>query len=149
MVNKKLPFTTYHLPLTIKKVSARIKILAAVYILILAGIVVLADLRETQYLFKPIRRMPYGDKIGHFLLMGFFSFMLNLALKARTFRIWRINFLLGTLIVLIVVFIEECSQIFIRGRSFDYRDLVADLAGIIIFGEIARLICRKFFKKEN
>jgi VanZ family protein len=119
-----------------------------IYVLILAGIVVLADLRETQFLFKPIRRMPYGDKIGHFLLMGFFSFMLNLALKAKTFRVWRINFLLGTLIVLVVVFIEECSQIFIRGRSFDYRDLIADFAGIVIFGELARLICRKFFKKE-
>ena len=128
--------------------SSRIKILAAVYILILAGIVVLADLRETQYLFKPIRRLPYGDKIGHFLLMGFFSLMLNLALKARTFRIWRINFLLGTLIVLVIVFIEEFSQIFIRGRSFDYRDLIADFSGILIFGELARLICRKFFKKE-
>jgi VanZ family protein len=142
-------FSLFTIHFSLKKVSARIKILAAVYILILAGIVVLADLRETQYLFRPIRQMPYGDKIGHFLLMGFFSLMLNLALKARTFRVWRINFLLGTLIVLVVVFIEECSQIFIRGRSFDYRDLIADFAGIIIFGELARLICRKFFKKEN
>jgi hypothetical protein len=124
--------------------SARIKILAVIYILILAGIVFLADWRDTQFLFRPVRRLPYGDKIGHFLLMGLFSLLLNLALKARTIRLWRVNVLLGTLIVLIVVVIEEFSQIFIRGRSFDYTDLIADLAGILIFGEIARLIYRRF-----
>lgn len=126
--------------------SARIKILAAVYILVLAGIVILADVRETQYLFKPIRRLPYGDKIGHFLLMGFLSFAVNLALNARVIRIWRVNFLLGSLIVLAVVSLEEFSQIFVRGRSFDYTDLVADFAGILIFGEAARLIFKRTAK---
>ena len=46
------------------------------------------------------------------------------------------------LIVLVIVTVEEVSQIFIRGRTFDAGDLVADAAGIIIFGEIARLMCR-------
>jgi len=129
-------------------VSAKIKILAVVYFLILAGIVVLADMRETQFLFKSVRKFPYGDKISHFLLFGFLSFLVNLALKAKTFRLWKINLLLGTLIVLAVVTIEEFSQKFIRGRSFDLIDLVADFAGIILFGELARLICRKFLRKE-
>ncbi len=123
--------------------SARIKILAVVYIFVLAGIVVLADVRETQYLFMPIKRIPYGDKIAHFLLMGFLSFAVNLALNVKTFRLWRINFLFGSLITLTVVTLEEISQIFVRGRSFDYRDLIADSAGIFIFGEAARLILRK------
>jgi len=51
-----------------------------------------------------------------------------------------LNYLLGSLIVLVIVTIEEISQIFIRGRTFDVGDLVADAAGVIIFGEIARLI---------
>lgn len=128
--------------------SARIKILAAVYILILAGIVVLAGLRETQFLFRPVRQIPYGDKIGHFLLMGFFSFLLNLALKARTIRFLKLNALWGTLIVLTVVTLEEFSQIFVRFRSFDYTDLIADFAGIVIFGEIARRLYDKFAGKN-
>jgi polysaccharide biosynthesis protein VpsQ len=128
--------------------SARIKILAVIYILVLGGIVLLADLRDTQHLFRPIRQLPYGDKIGHFLLMGLFSFLLNLALKARTIPIWRINFLLGTLIVLVVVTVEEFSQQFIRARTFDYTDLIADLAGILIFGEIARLICWRLARRR-
>ncbi|MDQ3800257.1 MAG: VanZ family protein [Acidobacteriota bacterium] len=126
--------------------SARIKILAALYILALAGIVVLADIRETQYLFRPVRRLPYGDKIGHFLLMGMFSLVVNLVLRARTVRLFRkFGYLLGSLIVLAIVTAEEFSQIFVRGRSFDWTDLAADWAGIFIFGELARFLSRRGF----
>lgn len=125
--------------------SARIKIIAVIYIFILAGIVVLADVRETQFLFTFIRRLPYGDKIGHFCLMGMFSLIVNLALNARTIRIWKLNCLLGTLIVLIVVFAEESSQFFVGGRSFDAGDLLADAAGILLFGEAARFVVKKYF----
>ncbi len=120
--------------------SARIKILGAIYIFVLAGIIILADVRETQFLFQGIRKFPLGDKIGHFLLMGMFSLVVNLVLSARTIRIWKLNCLLGSLIVLVIVTVEEISQIYIRGRTFDAGDLAADAAGIIIFGEIARLI---------
>lgn len=129
--------------------SLRIKILAALYILVLAGIVVLADIKETQYLFRPVRRLPYGDKIGHFLLMGMFSLVVNLVLKARTVRVWKLSYLLGSLIVLAIVTAEEFSQIFIRGRSFDLTDLAADWAGIIVFGEIARFVSRRFLRGDS
>lgn len=127
-------------------VSAKIKIIAAIYIFILAGIVVLANVRETQFLFGFMRRLPYGDKIGHFCLMGIFSFVINLALQARTVAVWKLNYLLGSLIVLAVVTVEEFSQLFIRGRSFDTGDLLADAAGILLFGEAARFAVRKFFR---
>lgn len=129
--------------------SARIKILAFIYILILAGIIILANIRETQFIFQPLRNLPFGDKIGHFCLMGCFSFVINLVLKARNFQIGKIRYLLGSLIVLIIVFIEECSQLFVRGRTFDWGDLVADFLGIMIFGEIARLTYRRFFKEQE
>lgn len=129
--------------------SVRVKILAALYILVLAGIIVLADIKETQYLFRPVRRLPYGDKIGHFLLMGMFSFIVNLVLKARTVRVWKLSYLLGSLIVLAIVTAEEFSQIFIRGRSFDLTDLAADFSGIIVFGELARLVSRRILRADS
>ena len=125
--------------------SARIKILTVIYIFILAGIIFLADLNGTSY-FSFIRKVPFGDKIGHFLLMGMFSFLLNLALKAKTIRLWLFKYLLGSLIVFGLVTLEEFSQIFVRGRTFDLTDLIFDYAGIFIFGEIARLICHKAIK---
>jgi len=116
------------------------KIIAAAYIFILVGIIVLANLRQARFLFVFIEKIPSGDKIGHFLLMGMFSLVVNLALSIKTVRIRKLNYLLGSLIVLAIVTVEEVSQIFVQGRSFDVGDLLADGAGILIFGEIARLI---------
>lgn len=122
---------------------ARIKIIAVIYSFILAGIVVLADLRQTQYLFTTLRSFPYGDKIGHFCLMGTFSLLINLALSAKNFRFWKLNYLPGNLIVSAIVTAEEFSQMFIPGRTFDAGDLIFDYAGIFIFGAAARFLCRK------
>jgi VanZ family protein len=107
------------------------------------GIIVLADLRGTGYLLNFVGNVPFGDKIGHFCLMGMFSLLVNLALNAKTFQFWKLNYLLGSLIVLTLVTAEEISQIFIRGRNFDSVDLIFDYAGIFICGEAARFICRK------
>ena len=120
------------------------KVAAAIYFVALALIVVLANIRETQPLFEPVRALPLGDKGGHFLLMGGFSFMANLALGARTVRIRHTNALLGSLIVAAVVFCEEASQVLVPGRTFDLMDLAADAAGIWVFGEAARWLSLRF-----
>jgi hypothetical protein len=123
--------------------SARMKILLIVYVFILAFIIFIAGQKGTRYLLNFVGNIPYGDKLGHFLLMGFFAFLLNLVLEARTFRLWRFECLWGSLIVLIVVTAEEISQKFVSGRTFDWSDLVFDFLGIFIFGELAKFICRR------
>jgi polysaccharide biosynthesis protein VpsQ len=117
------------------------KILLVVYVLILAAIIFLADRRGTRYLLNFVGNIPYGDKLGHFLLMGGFSFLLNLVLDAKTFRLWKFRYLLGSVIVLVIVTLEEISQMFVAGRSFDWGDLVVDFLGIFLLGELARFIC--------
>ncbi|CAN5436263.1 hypothetical protein BH10ACI1_BH10ACI1_19500 [soil metagenome] len=126
-----------------QKKSARIKILLIVYILILAVIIFLADRNGTRYLLNFVGNIPFGDKLGHFFLMGGFSFLLNLALNAKKLKLWKLDYLMGSLIVLVVVTIEEFSQIFVRGRTFDLGDLFFDYLGIFLFGELARFICRR------
>lgn len=132
-----------------KKIPAVVKIMTVCYIFILAGIIFIADRRSTAYVLGFVGNIPYGDKLGHFFLMGIFSFLINLVLKAKTVGFGKFRYLLGSLIVAVVVTLEECSQIFIRGRSFDLSDLAADFAGIIILGELARLFCKKFFGNEK
>ncbi len=127
--------------------SAKIKILTLIYVFIIAGIVVLADCKGTAHVLNFVGEIPYGDKFGHFFLMGIFSFLVNLVLQAREINIWKIQYLLGNLIVLLIVTIEEFSQIFVSGRSFDYGDLVFDYLGIFVFGEAARFIYHKYFVK--
>lgn len=111
-----------------------------VYIFILAGIIFLADRNSTQYLLDFVGNVPHADKIGHFVLSGIFSLLLNLTLKCR--KVYGVLF--GNLIVLTVVVIEEFSQKFVRGRTFDWSDLIFDLAGIVVFGKIAQIVCRKY-----
>ncbi len=123
---------------------AKIKIICVIYIFILAGIIVLADLRGTQYLLNFVGNIPFGDKIGHFCLMGTFSLLVNLTFAVKTVRFWKFDLPFGSLIVAVVVTAEEFSQIFISGRTFDSGDLAFDFAGIFIFGEAARLIAGKF-----
>jgi polysaccharide biosynthesis protein VpsQ len=123
--------------------SAGMKILLIVYVFILAVIIFIASQKGTRYRLNFVGNIPYGDKLGHFLLMGFFAFLLNLVLNARTVRLWKFRYLLGSLIVLIVVTLEEISQKFVAGRTFDGSDLIFDFLGIFLFGELARFICRR------
>ena len=116
------------------------KILLVVYIFILAVIIFLADRKGTRYMLNFVGNIPYGDKLGHFLLMGGFSLLLNLVLGARTAGFGKIRYLLGSLIVAVIVTLEEISQIFVAGRTFDWSDLVFDYLGIFLLGELARFI---------
>jgi VanZ family protein len=72
--------------------------------------------------------------------MGIFSLLVNLALSAKTIRLWKFKYLLGSLIVSAIVTLEEFSQIFVSGRTLDAGDLIVDFAGIVYFGEIARFL---------
>ena len=113
------------------------KWLTAIYALFLSAIIFLAAQGEYQHLFRFIRSIPLGDKLGHFLLMGLAALLVNLALSCRTFSLRRRSFLLGTWVVLLLVTVEEFTQLFLTNRNFDPADLVLDAAGILLFGRFA------------
>lgn len=113
------------------------RLVTALYLALLAGIVLLADNRQYHGLFDGIRRMPSGDKLGHFLLMGLLSFLLNVSFDCRTVRLFGRPLLLGGLVACAAVTLEEFSQIFVRYRTFDPLDLLFDYAGIWTFGRLA------------
>jgi VanZ family protein len=121
------------------------KWLTGLYFLLLGVIVFLADQQQYQPLFRRVRELPYGDKLGHLILMGLFSFLLNMALQCRTLRVWKIELLRGSLAVALVVTLEEFSQLFVRYRTFDAGDLLFDYLGIFSFGLLARLLTRRRF----
>ena len=81
--------------------------------------------------------IPYGDKIGHFFVMGLLALLVNLLLNSRRQSIGKREFLLGSLIIAGIVTAEEFTQIFIPSRTFSLFDLVADYAGIMILGRLA------------
>lgn len=111
--------------------------ITATYFLLLVSIVYLADHNQYHTLFSIIRSVPGGDKSGHFLLMGLFAFLLNWSLRCRTLNLYARRILLGSLIVSVLVTLEEISQLLVRHRSFDLLDLLFDYLGIWMFGRIA------------
>jgi len=89
-----------------------------------------------------LRGISYGDKVAHFMLFGFQSFFLNLALLTKRFQFGRVSVYQGSMIVGVVALVEELSQQFIATRAFEYYDLLADFSGIIFFAFITAACTR-------
>ena len=107
------------------------------YILLLSGIVVLANLGTASWVFTAAGLIPYGDKVGHTVLMGLLSFFLNGAFCCRAVFIGRGCLLIGSLITYLLVFAEEFSQLWMASRTFDVYDMLFDVIGIYLFGRLA------------
>ena len=118
-------------------------VIGIAYMGVIALIVFLADRGDSQFIFSWIRAIPYGDKFGHFFLMGGFAFVANYSLSCRCIKIGQRYFLLGSLIVALLVTLEEFSQLFIRYRTFDLLDLTFDFLGIWILGRFAQRLNHK------
>ena len=115
----------------------RAKIVLVAFVAFLVALVALADSGNGQQFFQLARKIPAGDKLGHFVLFGTLSFLVNLVLCAQEIRLWKLTILKGSAIVGGLVTIEEFSQLFFRSRSCDLGDLIADIMGIWVCGWLA------------
>ena len=113
------------------------KWLTALFVLILILIVIAADLGLGPAIFPLIYLLPWGDKAGHFILMGLLSLLINSVLSAAKVRVFSFNLLKGTIIILAIVTLEELSQLLLIYRRFSFVDLLFDYLGIILFGFLA------------
>jgi polysaccharide biosynthesis protein VpsQ len=93
--------------------------------------------------FERVRQIPGGDKLAHFVLMGGLSLLVNLSLRARQVRVFGGRILLGSLVLYILVTIEEFTQLLLPSRSFDLADLASNYLGIFLFGWLAMRLSAK------
>ena len=108
------------------------------YIIFILIIVVIADQGDYLAILKDwVDKIPYGDKGGHLILMGLLSLAVNLSFQCNQWRLGQRTFLKGSVIVIILVTLEEISQLFISNRTFDWGDLLSDYLGIWVFGQLA------------
>ena len=116
-----------------------VRSLCIAFVAFLAYIIYAANTQSGGLFLNYVYVLPYGDKVGHLVLMGTLSLLANLSLSCRTIQFsGRIRIMLGTLIVATVVCIEELSQAFIASRSCDPGDLLADAIGIALGAALAR-----------
>ena len=124
-------------------------ILAVSFSAFLAWIIYLANTGSTSFFFKLVQGTPYGDKIGHFILFGFLTLFVNLALRMKQVRFGKAKIPVGTLGVLLFVALEELSQGFIPARTLDMKDFIADIAGIVVFTVLSHIIFKKLIASQE
>lgn len=107
------------------------------WLLLVAGFIGYANSGFGSAFLLWLHQIPWGDKLGHFLLVGSLAFFLNHALRQRRVGILNWRVLLGGALVAVAITLEEISQIWIPHRQFDFGDLAANYAGIAFAGLIA------------
>lgn len=85
-----------------------------------------------------INQIPYGDKAGHFILYGILTVLLDLTfIHSLPHRSPKLVALSISLILALIIGIEEYSQQFIRTRTFSLLDLAFSYLGVIFFSWVA------------
>jgi len=123
--------------------------IALIYITIIILIIVMADSGQYGYVFKLVHQIPYGDKLGHFILIGLLALVVNLSLQCKKITVFNYSVLQGSAIVVALTMLEELSQFFIANRSFDLMDLLFDFIGIFVFSHIAVMSTNRYAKSEK
>ncbi len=109
-------------------------VLFAVFIIL---IIVLADMGRLGIL-NQINRIPYADKVGHFVLYGILALLIDLTLfrSFPSYSPMRIAIISG-LILALLIGLEEFSQRSFPTRIFSLADLSASYLGLIFFSWVA------------
>jgi undecaprenyl-diphosphatase len=103
-----------------------------------ALIVVVSQVAYLGRLPLALLRLPYTDKVLHFLIFGSVVFWLNLWLAPR--RIGPVPLAVGVPFGLAVL--EEGAQAFSGWRTAGLDDLAADLAGMVLFWWLSQRLLR-------
>ena len=102
------------------------------------GIAALANMGLLPQSIRQLYDFPYGDKTGHFLLMGTVNFLLCWTMLAARPRPERGSVILKvSLVFALIITIEEFSQKFFTRRTFSLLDLAFSYLGILVAALLA------------
>jgi len=117
-------------------------LIAASFFAFILWIIYLANTGSRSIFFEFIREIPYGDKLGHFILFGVLAFLFNFASRFKYFPINRLRIYYGSFAVFIFAMLEELSQAMVATRTLDWQDIAADIFGIFFFSWLSTLTNR-------
>ena len=115
----------------------------AIAALVLIAIVVAADRDALPLLLQRVYNYPAGDKAGHFVLFGGLTFLAALGFGRRARPIAGLSLPVSTLVIVVLVTLEEASQAWFPGRTASVFDLLASYVGIAAGVAAANLIERR------
>ena len=118
------------------------KWLTVLFVLFIILIIILADTGNLGILYH-INRIPYADKAGHFILYGILALLINLTLFRSFPSLSRQRVaVISSLILALLIGLEEFSQQYFSNRTFSLGDLMASYLGLISFSWLAIQITR-------
>ncbi|WNJ16359.1 VanZ family protein [Pontibacter sp. G13] len=126
-----------------------LRIITFLFTLLIIAIAVTASGNFWPELFQLSHAIPMGDKVIHFLFLGTLSLLLNLNFGVPTFRFANRDWMKITWILIGIMFLEECSQMYFPHRSFSLGDMTANTLGIWLFGKWAQHIHGKWGKAKK
>lgn len=109
---------------------------AVLFFAFMVWMIILADTNDENILATTGRQLPFGDKVGHFLIFGFQALLLNRALEFKRFNFGNFQPYIGSIVVLTFAFCEEFSQLAFSSRNFDVMDMLFDLLGVLFFSSV-------------
>jgi VanZ family protein len=108
------------------------------FFLMIVAIVIGADANRLPDFLERLYRFPGGDKAGHFILFGILSFLLNeSALTLFPKRSPARLILTVSLLLAIMIGLEEWSQALFPARTMSLTDLLASYSGVTLFALLA------------
>jgi polysaccharide biosynthesis protein VpsQ len=108
----------------------KLKTLTVLFAFLIVLIIVLADTGKLGFL-GFIYDFPGGDKVGHFILYGILSFLLNLFFLRLLRRRLITVIVIVTLLIVLAIGLEEWSQNFFSLRTPSWADLAFSYLGVI------------------
>ncbi len=125
------------------------KWLAIAFSIFIVAVIVGADTGHLPRLIRSLYDFPNGDKVGHLFLYGFLSLILNLTfvrwLQPKVHRI----ILIVSLVLAVLIGLEEWSQFLFATRTMDIFDLLASYAGVTAGAMIVKSISSIMTKSKN
>src|SRR5512141_2961714 len=113
------------------------KWLTFLFMIFILLVIVLADMNKLGILHF-INSIPYGDKIGQFILYGILTLLLDLTfIRALPHRNPKLLVVSIGLILAVLIGAEEFSQQYFPSRTFDLVDLTFSYLGVIFFSLVS------------
>lgn len=113
------------------------RILGALYLAAVLVIVLLADSGELLGTLTLVHSVWWGDKALHFLFATGLGFFVNAIPREPFVKLGALTVQRANLALFPAAIAEELSQRWIPGRTFDLRDLAANLIGLTLGSALA------------
>lgn len=114
----------------VRRLCFLMKWLALAFVVFIMAVIVGTDMGVLPQTIRSLYDFPNGDKVGHFVLFGLLSLILNLTFLSRPHADSRRLILTVSLILSALIGLEEWSQSLFPSRTMDIFDLLASYAGI-------------------